>query len=190
MMKARNSCPQRNLAALVLTAFLLAFAGGSAHAQTTGAGSINGAVTDASQAAVPAATVTVIDVDTGVKHVYTTDAAGLYAAPFLLPGHYEVDATASNFNKVQETGITLLVGQTLTINLSLKVSGANTTVEVSAMSEILDTEKTEVSQEVDSHLISNLPVNAQLVELCASNSECYAGRHLRPDQLPRHQRSL
>ena len=34
-------------------------------------------------------------------------------APFLLPGHYEVDASAPNFGKVQEKGITLLVGQTL-----------------------------------------------------------------------------
>jgi hypothetical protein len=161
MMKLSNLRPQRTLAALVATAFLLVFTCVSADAQTTGAGTINGSVTDASQAAVPAATVTVIDVDTGVQHVYTTDSAGLYSAPFLIPGHYEVDATAANFNKVQETGITLLVGQTLTINISLKVSGANTTVEVSASNMILDTEKTEVSQVVDSHLVANLPVAAR-----------------------------
>ncbi len=96
-----------------------------------------------------------------VAHITHTDSAGLYTAPFLLPGHYEVDATAPNFGKVEEKGITLLVGQTLTINLTLKVSGANTTVEVSATNEILDVQKTEVSQVVDSQLVANLPVNAR-----------------------------
>jgi hypothetical protein len=105
--------------------------------------------------------VTITDIDTGVQHLYTSDSAGLYSAPFLIPGRYEVDATAPNFNKVQEKGITLLVGQTLTIDLALKVSAANTTVEVSATNEILDVQKTEVSQVVDSHLIANLPVNAR-----------------------------
>ncbi|MGA3131650.1 MAG: carboxypeptidase regulatory-like domain-containing protein [Terracidiphilus sp.] len=160
-MKLSNLCPQRIFAAFVMTALFVISVRVIARAQTTGAATINGAVTDANQAAIAAATVTVTDVDTGVQHVYTTGSAGLYSAPFLIPGHYEVDATAANFNKVQETGITLQVGETLTINLTLKVSGANTTVEVSAISEILDTEKTEVSQVVDSHLVANLPVNAR-----------------------------
>ena len=161
MMKVLHFCPQRILAAIATTAFLLAFAGASAHSQTTGAATINGAVTDSNQAVIPAATITITDVDTGVQHLYTSDSAGLYSAPFLIPGHYEVDATAPNFNKVEEKGITLLVGQTVTINLTLKVSAANTTVEVSATNEILDVQKTEVSQVVDSQLVSNLPVNAR-----------------------------
>jgi carboxypeptidase family protein len=161
MTKVQNRCSQRILAAIAMTAFLAVSGGLSVHSQTAGAAAINGSVGDANQAAIPGATVAVIDVDTGVQHVYTTDSAGFYAAPFLIPGHYEVDATATNFNKVEEKGITLNVGQTLTINLSLKVSAANATVEVSASNEILDVEKTEVSQVVDSQLISNLPVAAR-----------------------------
>jgi hypothetical protein len=154
-------CSRRTIAAIVLTAFLVAFAGGTARSQTSGAGTINGTVADANQAVVPTASVSVIDVDTGVVHVYKTDSAGLYTAPFLLPGHYEVDAMAPNFGKVEEKGITLLVGETLTINLTLKVSTSTTTVEVSGLNEILDTEKTEVSQVMDNELISNMPVNAR-----------------------------
>jgi hypothetical protein len=161
MTKLQWFCPQRLLAAFALTAFLFTFAGVAAHAQTTGAATINGSVSDANQSAIAGAIVTVIDVDTGVQHVYASDSAGLYAAPFLLPGHYEIDATATNFNKVQEKGITLIVGQTLTINLTLKVSANTTTVEVSGSNEILDTEKTEVSQAIDTQLVSNLPVNAR-----------------------------
>ena len=161
MMKVQHLCPQRIFAAIALTAFLVTFTAVSARSQTSGAATINGSVTDSNQAAIPGATVTVISMDTGVQHVYTSDSAGLYSAPFLVPGHYEVDATAANFNKIQEKGITLLVGQTLTINLALKVNGATTTVEVSGTNEILDTEKTEVSQVVDRAIVENMPVNTR-----------------------------
>ena len=53
------------------------------------------------------------------------------------------------------------VGQTLTIDLTLSVKSATTTVEVSATPQLLDLEKTEVSQVVDQQLIQNLPVNAR-----------------------------
>jgi len=161
MMKVRSFCPQRNLAAFVLTASFMVFACVSARPQTSGAGTINGAVTDPNKAVVPGAAVTVTDMDTGVSHAYTTDSAGLYAAPFLIPGRYEVDASAGNFGKVEAKDITLQVGQTLTINLTLKLSGATTTVEVSGTNEILDVQKTEVSQVLDQNLIENLPVNAR-----------------------------
>jgi hypothetical protein len=148
----------RILAAFVLTAFFVAFAGVSAGAQTSGAGTINGTVMDPNQAVIPGAQVTVTNTDTGVTHAYTTNGAGLYNAPFLLPGHYQVDASAANFGKIQEKDITLLVGQVLTINLTLRVSSATTTVEVSGTNQILDTQKTEVSQVMDSQLVANLPV--------------------------------
>jgi Carboxypeptidase regulatory-like domain len=158
MTKYWSFCLQRTLAAFLLTAFFLAFAGAPAQSQTSGAGSINGTVMDANQAVIPGASVTVINLDNGISHSYTTNGAGLYQAPFLLPGHYEVDGTAPNFGKTQTKGITLLVGQVLTINLTLKVSAEATTVEVSDTNQILDTQKTEVSQVVDSHLVANLPV--------------------------------
>ena len=82
-------------------------------------------------------------------------------APFLQPGHYKVDATATNFGTVSTTGINLLVGQTQTINLALAVKSTSTTVEVSANTLTLDPEKTEVSQVVDQELIESLPVAAR-----------------------------
>ena len=154
-----SSCLRRSLAAFALFSFT--FAVFSARAQTSGAGAITGTVVDANQAVIPGARVTVTDIDTGVVHVFTTNGAGIYVAPFLLPGHYSVAATAANFDRMETTGIVLEVGQTLTINLTLKVNAANTTVEVSATNAILDLEKTEVSQVVDSHLIQNMPVNAR-----------------------------
>jgi hypothetical protein len=145
---------------LSIVALLLSFIQPAA-AQTAGAGNINGAVTDSSQAAVPGASVTVTNTDTGVAHSYVTDSAGLYSAPFLQPGHYVVNAKASGFGAVEAKGLTLLVGQTLTINLALAVQSATTTVEVTSETPLLDPQKTEVSQVLDNELLQNLPVAAR-----------------------------
>jgi hypothetical protein len=157
----RNRCHYTCIAVLVLAALMLTFGGAAAVAQTAGAGTINGTVSDASAAVIPGASVAVTNTDTGVSHDYTTNEAGLYSAPFLLPGHYKVSATASSFGKVEANNLTLLVGQVLTINLTLKVSTESTTVEVAAESEILDLQKTEVSQQFDQHLLQNMPVAAR-----------------------------
>jgi hypothetical protein len=140
---------------------LALFPGNPLAAQTAGAGTITGTVMDSNQAVIPGAQVNVTDADTGVVHVFTTNGAGDYTAPFLIPDHYKVSATANNFGKVEESGITLQVGQTLTINLTLTVNAANTTVEVSGTNALLDVEQTEVSQVVDSPIIQNLPVNGR-----------------------------
>ena len=161
MKKLWNLCIQKCLAVTTMAAIVLALSAIPALAQTAGAGSINGTVSDVGQAVIPGASVTVTNTDTGVSHDYVTNGAGLYTAPFLLPGHYKVDATAANFGKVEANNITLLVGQSLTVDLTLKVSAESTTVEVAATSQILDLQKTEVSQVVDQHLIQNMPVNAR-----------------------------
>jgi hypothetical protein len=161
MKMLRNRCHYTCLAVLGLAALFLTFNGASAAAQTAGAGTINGTISDASAAVIPGASVTVTNTDTGVSHDYTTNESGLYSAPFLLPGHYKVSATAASFNKVEANNLSLLVGQVLTINLSLKVSSGSTTVEVAATSEILDLQKTEVSQQFDQHLLQNMPVAAR-----------------------------
>jgi outer membrane receptor protein involved in Fe transport len=131
------------------------------HAQTSGAGAITGVVTDASQAVISGAAVSVTEVDTGIVHNFTTNSSGIYQAPFLKPGHYKVGVTAANFGAVEARNLTLQVGQTLTINLTLAVKSATATVEVSGTNALLDVEQTEVSQVVDSAIIQNLPVNGR-----------------------------
>jgi len=146
---------------VLAAAFFAAVAGVPAMAQTSGAGAIAGTITDTNHAVIPGASVGVTNVDTGAARTFTTNSAGLYAAPFLVPGHYKVDASAANFGTVEAKDLTLQVGETLTINLSLAVKSATTTVEVSATTQMLDLEKTEVSQVVDQELIESLPVNAR-----------------------------
>ena len=177
MTKVWNLCPQRILAAIVLTAFFVAFAGSDCrranHRRRIDQWNRNrcqpGSCTHRNG-----------DHDRcryRRVHVYKTDSAGIYTAPFLIPGHYEVDAMAPNFGKVEEKGITLQVGQTLTINLTLKVSGATTTVEVSgdqrnprhAEDRSFAGRRSEFGRKPSREC-------AQLVRLRAAHAQRYAGR--------------
>jgi len=158
----RNLCPRSWYAALLLAGSIaLAIANIPATAQTSGAGAIAGTITDASKAVIPGALVTVKNTDTGVTHSYSSNASGLYTAPFLQPGHYKVMASASNFGSVEASNLNLEVGQTLTIDLTLTVKSGATTVEVSGETPLLDMQKTEVSQVLDQEMIESLPVNAR-----------------------------
>jgi hypothetical protein len=130
----------------------------TAFAQTSGVANINGTVTDTSGAIVPAATVQVLDTDTGITRNLTTNAAGQYTASFLQPGHYEVVLGGGSFGKIDRKDLLLTVGETLTIDAALPASSVSTQVEVISSSTILDADKTEVAQTLDQNLVANLPV--------------------------------
>lgn len=154
-------CRQQHIMCLLTILGLVFLTTCRMQAQTAGAGTISGTVTDASHAVIPNAAVTVTNTDTGVTHDYTSNSDGIYVAPFLQPGHYHLGATASGFGKTEAGGLTLLVGQTLTIDLTLSVENASTSVEVSAATPVLDPDRTEVSQVMDQELLQSLPVNAR-----------------------------
>jgi Carboxypeptidase regulatory-like domain len=121
---------------------LLFAAGNLTFAQTTGSGTINGTVRDPAQAAIPGASVTIHNLDTGIDRAVSTNEAGLYSAPFLSPGRYEITVTKAGFTMVTRKELTLQVGQTLTIDLELPVQGREETVTVTGEAPVVDTEKT------------------------------------------------
>jgi len=73
-------------------------------------GTLSGAVTDASGAAVPNAEVTIKNSATGITKTIATNMDGFYTAPNLLPGNYEVAVAAAGFNTEIKTGIVINVG--------------------------------------------------------------------------------
>jgi hypothetical protein len=142
-------------------ALLLLSAPRLSTAQTSGNGNIVGTVTDSSSATVPNAPVNVLDTDTGISRLLTTNSDGSYSATFLQPGHYEVILGGGSFGKVDRKNLVLTVGQILSVDASLPAASVSTEVQVTSESPLVDTEKTEVSQTVDQALISNLPVNGR-----------------------------
>ncbi|MDR3739821.1 MAG: carboxypeptidase regulatory-like domain-containing protein [Terracidiphilus sp.] len=133
----------------------------SAHAQDAGFGTISGTVTDPNHSVLPSASVTVIAVDTGIRRELQTTSAGTYYAAFLKPGHYEVLVSAAGFTKVDRKGITVLVGQTLTIDAELPVASAQDTVTITGDAPLIDTEKMGASQEISQELFSSVPINGR-----------------------------
>ena len=149
---------QRVLRVALFAVTLLGVLQPSALSQTAGAGSLTGTLTDSSGAVVPEAEIIVLKEDTGAERRVTTNGAGIYAAAFLRPGHYEVSAAKTGFAKVLRKGLILGVGQSLTVDFELPLQTTQESVTVTAQTPIVDAAKTEVSQFVSENLVESLPL--------------------------------
>jgi hypothetical protein len=137
---------------------MIALSAVSTFAQTAGAGTITGTLTDQSGAAVPGAAVVVRNTDTGIDRSTTSNDSGIYIATFLQPGHYQVTATKAGFAKLIRKDLTVQMDQTLSIDFSMPIQTTQEQVTVTAQESLIDPEKTEVSQVVSKTLIENLPI--------------------------------
>src|SRR5215831_11823739 len=95
---------------------VLVFAAAVGIAQVVGA-ILTGTVADPSGAAVPNARISIRNLATGVITEATTNSAGIYSAPNLLPGDYEVSAQASGLTPKHHARLTLTVGEKQVLNL-------------------------------------------------------------------------
>src|SRR5262245_12558170 len=93
-------------------------------------GVVEGAATDASGAVVPNAKEEVVSVGTGLDREATTNERGLYRAPLLPSGNYQVTVTQTGFNTFVQSGITLSAGQAATVDVSLKTGAVNSEVSI------------------------------------------------------------
>src|SRR5437879_4625091 len=114
--------------ALVVFALTL-FAGTSTFAQTF-RGTILGSVTDSSGAAVPGATVTIKNVDTGLVRTVSTSDDGSYSAPELPIGTYSVSVEKAGFKLGVVTGIKVEVSSERRADVALQIGQAAQSVEV------------------------------------------------------------
>jgi hypothetical protein len=142
-----------------LLALLGMFARG-AYGQTA-TGTIDGTITDAKGAAMAAVNVVVHNDDTGIDTPEKTNDAGFYTAPLLQPGTYDVTATQAGFATVQNKGIQVQVGQTIAIDFQMPVASQQSLVTVTTEAPLIETEKTEQSQNVSEDLVSNLPTSSR-----------------------------
>ena len=94
------------------------------------AADLKGRVTDPSGTGVANAAVELSNPATSAHQRSTSSASGDYGFTNLNPGQYEVDVTAEGFDHLTRTGITAIVGQTVTVDLTLRVGGSHQTVTV------------------------------------------------------------
>ena len=144
---------------LVLVLGLLCLSRGVVLAQT--GGTITGEVKDQSGALVPNATVTVTNAATNLARSTESNSAGIYSFPGLIPGRYQVKATAAGFQSAVTNDIELQVQQTARVDFALPVGQATQTLEVSANAALLTTDNATVGTVIEERRIMELPLNGR-----------------------------
>ena len=130
-------------------------------AQTTiGTGSIVGTVSDPSGAVISGATVNITNVATGRVIRVTTNSSGTFNSGALIPGNYATEFTAAGFGPAKVSA-TALVGNTVTVNVTLQVGSDTTTIDVAGTATRVNTEQPTVQGVLSEQQIENLPVNGR-----------------------------
>ncbi len=133
----------------------------SQYAITQVTAAVSGTITDPSGAAVSDASVTVRNVNTGATRGETTNDAGRYQMLSLPVGEYEVRARKAGFAEEIRTGIDLVVGQSATVNLHLRVGEPSQQVTVHAGAPLVSVTTRNISGLVGEREIENLPLNGR-----------------------------
>src|SRR3984893_8896042 len=127
-------------------------------------GTIQGGIFDQTGGAIAGATVSVIDTARGVTRSLTTDAAGEYVAPSLLPGTYTVRAESKGFRTTEHSGVLLEVGQTIRVDLTVQPGEQTQTVTVTGEIPEIDTTDSTLGGTVSNATINALPLNGRNFE--------------------------
>jgi hypothetical protein len=139
--------------------FLSAVLAGAAWGQTDSG--IFGTVKDQTGASLPAALVTVQNVETGAVRKLLTDPAGRYTAPSVPVGHYEVRAEKSGFAPQTKTGIYLVVGQEAVVDLTLQLGELSQQVQVVAAEQPVSVSTSSTAGLVGEREVKDLPLNGR-----------------------------
>jgi hypothetical protein len=124
-------------------------------------GRILGTVTDQSGGVVSGATVTVIDTQRGVARTLTTDEAGEYNAPTLIPGAYTVRAEAKGFKKIERQNVVLEVGHEVRIDLTLQPGDQAQTITVTEEIPLVETTNATLGGTLNNADINDMPLNGR-----------------------------
>lgn len=104
----------------------------SSRAQTLTTGQVIGRVTDPSGAAVPGATVVLLDKATGTLQKATTNTTGQYTFPLVAPGTYSMTVSAPGFQRYVVTAVTVEVSKSVVLNFSLRIGQVSQEVQVTS----------------------------------------------------------
>lgn len=119
-------------------------------------GTILGTVRDASGAALGGATVVATNTETKISNTATSNESGLFEIPYLVPGTYEISASASGFKKFVQSGITVSIGTRTNVTIDMQVGQVSEEVIVSA-TPILETTSANGSATLSSLEVRNFP---------------------------------
>jgi hypothetical protein len=141
------------LVCMTLSAFSL-------HGQGVGAsGEIRGTVTDASSRVVVKATVTATDVGKGISHTASSNEDGMFSITGLPPAMYNVSVSFAGFQTELMKGVTVNVGEAVTLDFHMKVSQVAESTEVTAEPPVVDVTRGHQANSVSLRTITDLPID-------------------------------
>jgi hypothetical protein len=143
------------LAALFL-AFILCPA---AFAQITA--DLGGRVLDSSGAAIPGAHIELTATATSIHQQTISSASGDFLFTNLNPGSYSLDVTATGFQHLRRTGVTVILGQTINVDLALIAGGGQQSITVNADVPLLQTETSNIETNIPGTTVVAMPLNSR-----------------------------
>ena len=167
-------CGMRNY---VVSTFLAMACSTGLLAQTNLNQQISGQVTDQSGAALPNASVTVIDRDTGLTRNVKTNQTGNYIVPDLPTGKYRVTCDAPGFKKEVVDDNPLTTNVNIEVNCKLQVGNASESVVIQADAVVVETTNGDLGWTVTGQQASELQLNGrnfpELLQLLPGVSTTY-----------------
>jgi hypothetical protein len=140
-----------------------------AFGQNANTGEIKGTAIDASGAVVAGVTVTITNVQTGVKTAVTTNTDGIYDVPDVALGQYKVSFSKVGFRTLVREGLTLQI-QTIQVDATLQVGSISEQVVVTEDAPQVETETSDQHVNISAEAVSAAPIvgtdwRAELIQL-------------------------
>jgi len=153
---------KRNLVwvAIIISVFLSLVTPARVSAQMVGA-TISGTVVDPSGAVIAGVKIVITNVSLGSIANAATNSVGVFVAPNLPPGTYQLSASATGFSTLVRNAITLTVGQELVLNLTLQVGNASQHIEVNTEAPTVDLANATIGGVVTETNVEALPLNGR-----------------------------
>src|SRR5262245_16310385 len=123
-----------------------------------GQSSVQGRVLDESSAALPGAVVTVTHQASGMFRQVVSNTDGSYFVTGVLPGVYRVTAELPGFQKFERADVLLQIGNTATLDMTLKVGGLEESVTVTGVSPLVDVTSKQIGANITEAEIQALPI--------------------------------
>jgi hypothetical protein len=150
----------RNFAVIVVAVLAMFQSAGSPLLAQAVSGTILGTVTDPTGASVPNAQVTVTLTGQEVVHTSVTNESGNFTEPNLPPGTYSITVVAPGFKKETRQNIALLTNTTSRVDISLVQGSASETVTVTTAPPLLQTDRADISTNIEQKQIADLPLSS------------------------------
>jgi hypothetical protein len=122
---------------------------------------INGSAADQTGSVLPGVTITITEETTGLARTSVSTESGRFVIAAVTPGRYTVRAELPSFQSQTQTGITVAVGQALTLSFTLVLGGLEDQVTVTGEAPLIEVTQTQIGANITAQAIEDLPTQGR-----------------------------